>query len=356
MSRYNSKGYPWSSGLGISVEDCTTSAEVIEKAKLDFVVDKCPIVAKMPFKIGKYASIPGNDDDYFSYGGNVYREVPRQYATYRNDINVPLGLVKEKYEVVQNIDAFNFFDEAIGQDKAIWQTAGSFGLGHKVFISAKIPVTTTVNGNDPIENYLVFSNSHDGSSSINIMFTPIRVFCTNCLNAALKGADSYIRIKHTRTAKERLQQGAEILKIACQYAQDAKELYEALFKIGANDIEVKKYFAKLVLTVEEYNKLLDYGKDVAVNRLFYRDYMTMEATGISTRKANRLYELWRYYLEGVGQSNITGTAWGAYNAVTGFYSNVDNKEGEARMQSLLYGTAQNVTLNALNSAFDIKVA
>ena len=358
MSRYKTKGYPWSSGLGVSVEDCTTSAEVMEKAKLDFVVDKCPIVAKMPFRIGKNISIPtGKDDeDGFNYGGNIYREVPRQYATYRNDINVPLGLVKEKYEVVQNIDAFNFFDEAIGENKAIWQTAGAFGLGHKVFISAKLPITTTVNGNDPIENYLVFSNSHDGSSSINIMFTPIRVFCTNCLNSALKNADSYIRIKHTRTAKERLQEGAEILKIACQYAKDSQELYNALFKIGASDLEVKQYFARLVLTPEEYSKLWDYGKNVALNRLFYRDYITMEATGISTRKANRLYELWQYYLEGVGQSNIVGTAWGAYNAVTGFYSNVDNKNGEARMQSLLYGTAQTVTLNALNSAFDIKAA
>lgn len=55
-------------------------------------------------------------------------------------------------------------------------------------------------------------------------------------------------------------------------------------------------------------------------------------------------------MDGIGQKEIAGTAWGAYNAVTGFYSNVANLSGEKRMDSLLYGSANRVMNKALNLA------
>lgn len=350
---YSSKGLPWSSGIGTNVSDCSTSKEVMEKVGLDWFVDKCEVVAKMPFNIKGFNEF--DDEEAFMHNGNIYRDLPNVYATYRTDQNIPLGLVKQKYEVIQNVEAFNFFDEAIGEGKAVWDYAGCFGLGHKVFISAKLPIETTVKG-DKIDNYLVFSNSHDGSSSINILFTPVRVICTNCLNAAFKSADSYIRIKHTRRARERIHQGAEILKVACEYAKNSQELYESLTKISMSDDVVKRYFAKLVLSDAELQALDQYDAKLGIDKLLYRDYLTMENTNISTRKANKLASIWMYYLEGIGQRHILGTAWGAYNAITGYYSNIDNKEGEARMDSLLYGGAANVMSTALNSVVEIKAA
>lgn len=354
MSRYVVNGLPWSGGIGKNVEGCKTAREVMEAAGLDFFVDKCELVARMPFSIRGDNSVNELMGD-FAYNGNIYRDCPNAFATYRTDKNIPLGLVKSKYEVVQNMEAFNFFDDAIGKDKAVWQTAGQFGYGHKIFISAKLPVTTSVHG-DAIENYLVFSNSHDGSSSINILFTPIRVFCTNCLNAALHSASSYIRIKHTKSARERLQTGADVLRIACEYAKDAEELYNALYTIEMNDDQVMQYLANLALTDQERAALLEYDSQNGYKKLFARDYLTMERTGISTRKANQIVNMFEYYLDGVGQKPITGTAWGAYNAVTGFYSNVANFEGEKRMDSLLYGSASANMLKALNSAVELSAA
>ena len=346
MSRFQVKGLPWSHGIGTDVSDCKTSREVIEKAKLDFIVDKCELVAKMPF------SLHGNNnlgDDAFSYGGSIYRECPNAFATYRTDLNIPLGLVKSKYEVIQNYEAFNFFDDAIGPGKALWQNAGSFGLGHKIFISAKLPMETTVKG-DPVDHYLVFSNSHDGSSSINIMFTPVRVFCTNCLNSALKSADSYIRIKHTRTAREKLSTGAEILKIACEYADTATQLYSSLAEIRLSDDAALEYLAKIVLTEDEYATVKNYDKDKGIKKIAYRDYVTMNDTNISTRKANQIHTMFDYYQNADNQRNVVGTAWGAYNAITGYFSSVANTSGEKRMDSILYGGANNVMLKALNKA------
>lgn len=352
MDKYKVKGLPWSCGLGKDVTDCDNSIDVMKKAGLDFTVSKCELVAKMPFSINGNNKIE-NSNDGFTYKGNIYRSCDNAYATYRTDLNVPLGLVKSKYNVIQNIEAFRFFDDAIGEGKAQWQSAGYFGLGHKIFVTAKLPIDIKV-GKDEVKNYLVFSNSHDGSSSINILFTPIRVACTNMLNSALKQADSYIRIRHTQTAKEKLERGKEVLRIACQHAKDAEQLYNSLLTINMNDEEVKRYLANLVLTDAERQELINYDKTNGYKKLFEKNYLTLERTKISMRKANQIISMWNYYNEGIGQKEIAGTAWGAYNAVTGYYSNVANLEGEKRMDSLCYGTANRFMNEAIISAYDIQ--
>lgn len=361
MARYTQNGLPWSHGLGKNVTDCNTAKEVMDKAGLNWTVKKCDLVAQMPFTLDGDNTINNIDElnGSFSRNGFIYRGLPEAYATYRTDKNIPLGLVKSKYEVVQNRDAFTFFDEAIGIDKCQWEAAGAFGYGHKIFVTAKLKLTTEVNTGgikDPIENYLVFTNSHDGTSSLTIMFTPIRVFCTNCLNAGLDKAESYIRIRHTESAKDKLERGAEILRIACEKAKEAKQLYDALYTIKMKDEEVLAYLANLNLTEKERELLLEYDPHLGYKRLINRDYMTLEKTGVSVRKANMIQNMFEYYMDGIGQQHIAGTAWGAYNAITGFYSNVANLEGQKRMESLLYGNAQNVMQKGILAAYDIAKA
>lgn len=346
MSRYTVNGAPWA--IGKDVSDCKSSAEVMHKAGLDFIVDKCDLMARMPFGINRNNSVNELAGE-FARDGKIYRELIGFYATYRADTSLPLGLVKEKYQVVQNSDAFKFFDDAIGPGMARWDKAGILGDGRKIYLSAKLPVETRV-GDDLIDNYLVFSNSHDGTSSVNIMFTPIRVICTNMLNSGLKSADAYIRIRHTESAKQKLQRGAEILRIACKHATTVQEYYNSLLKVKMSDKEVMEYLANLQLTEKEKELLLDYDNVNGYKKLILRDYRTMEVTGISQRKANQIANMFEYYCDGIGQKHIAGTAWGAYNAVTGFYCNVANLEGEKRVESLLYGGANSNMIKALNAA------
>lgn len=352
MSRYTVNGAPWA--IGKDVSDCRTSEEVMEKAGLNFIVNKCDLMARMPFG-ERHNNIVNPLAGEFSRDGYIFRELPNAYATYRADNSQPLGLVKEKYKVVQNVDAFKFFDDAIGYGKAVWDKAGILNGGCKIYVSAKLPVETRV-GNDKIDNYLVFSNSHDGSSSVNIMFTPIRVICTNMLNSALKSADSFIRIRHTESAKQKLERGAEILRIACKHAENAQEFYESLTKIHMTDYQVMEYIANLQLTEEEKMQLITYDTKNGYKKLINRDFLTLERTEISQRKANMIANMFEYYLDGIGQKEIAGTAWGAYNAVTGFYCNVANLEGEKRLDSLLYGGANSNMLKAMNKVVEYEEA
>ena len=323
MSKFNRGGLPWV--LGTDVSNCVTAQDVMKTAKLDWTVQKCELVSKMPFRIGSNNEV---GEDSFVHDGNIYRECPNAFATYRTDINMPLG---------------------IGEGKAIWDKAACLNMGEKVYVSAKLPVQTSVGKDDVIDNYLVFSNGHAGNSSVDIMITPIRVICTNMLNGALDKAACHIRLRHTKSVKEKLELGAQVLKIACSHAIDAQELYRHLATIKMTDDQVAEYICKLQLTPAEIAKLNEVDPNHGYKRLISRDYHLIDAVEISTRKSNQLYNMMDYYIDGIGQKDICGTAWGAYNAITGFYCNVANLEGEKRMNSLVWGSANNNMNKALNS-------
>lgn len=329
MAFYDVKGAPFRYRGAVNVEDCETSEEVMKAANLNWEVAKCEIVAKMP------ALAPdGLAGEGFIHGSDYYSEVPNAFATYRTDCNIPLGIVKERYTPVQNIEAFKFFDGAIGKDKAIWQTAGFFGNGERIFVSAKLPKNIFVKG-DPVDNYLVFTTSHDGTSGVKILFTPIRVVCQNTLNAAIKGSTNYVSFRHTSSVHSNLDIAAEILGICEQRRVYLEHQFEALSKIKIKDSNAQDVFASVILTENEFDALSATGH--TVQQLIDRNYMAMQDANISTKKMNALGFMNDYYFNGPGQKEILGTGWGVYNAVTGYYSNVDNSIGTKRMDSLLFG-------------------
>lgn len=354
QNNYAVVGLPWQHGIGKDVKDCHSSAEVMEKSKLDFSVAKCELYARMPVMFDRANDLKKGD---FVADNGVFSPCPNAYSTYRTDKNIPLGVVKEQYTVIQNSDAFKFFDDAIGENKAQWQYAGYYGYGHKIFVTAKLPIDTDVNG-DKIDNYLVFSNNHDGNGAVSILFTPVRVFCLNCLQNATKKAASFIKIRHTQSAKEKLELGAQVLRIACENAVSAQELYNSLYKIKMSDDEVLKYLSSVVLSDAEQEAIKAYNPTAGLEKLITRDFRTMEVCNISTRKVNILNTMYDYYCYGIGQQDIKGNAWGAYNAVTGFYSNCGNYEGIKRFDSILYGTADSNMRKALDLALSttLKVA
>lgn len=354
MSKYATRGLAWGTNWTTDVSDCKTSAEVIEKASMNWDVDKCELVAEMPFGINRDNSIKTGE---FAHDGKIYRRCPNAYGTFRTDNNIPLGVVKQKYEVIQNRDAFAFFDNAIGRGEAIWDKAGCFGNGEKIVVTAKLPGNIAGPDGSPIDKYLVFANSHDGSCSVNIMFTPVRIVCTNMLNSALNNADSYIRIRHTSSASRRLDYAEGVIQAAIEQSKSAEEIYKALGKCQMTEYNVIKYLSETILSEQEQYAVHEFDPKNGLNKLLQRDYYCMECTGISMRKVNSFVKLYDYYMNGIGQKEILGTAWGAYNAVTGYYSNVVEMEPQKRMDSLTWGAA-NKTMNvALYRAYELlKVA
>ena len=181
---------PWH-GLGRIVMDAPASREALELAGLDWQVESRNIYS------GTGAMIPG-------YRANV-----------RSTDEAVLGVVSDRYRIVQNEEAFQFTDDLLGEG-VTYETAGSLQGGKKVWMLAKLPEKYIIAG-DEVTPYLVFFNSHDGSSGVKVAMTPVRVVCQNTLNLALGTAKRIWTARHTENVLLRVQDARETLQLANSY-------------------------------------------------------------------------------------------------------------------------------------------
>lgn len=320
--------------LGQIVEQYPTSKEAIQYAGLDFEVIKAPIYTR-----GTGISI-GSDGE-IKEGGNII--VPDQYATLRTDTNAVFGVVGKDYQIVQNADAFAFFDAIVGGgDGILYETAGALGNGERIFITAKLPGYIRVgNGDDVTEKYIFLTTSHDGMGSITAAFTPIRVVCQNTLNAALHKMSNVIRIRHTSGAKQRLEEAHRVMGLANTLSTQLESIFNQWTKVRITDTEVKKLIQLALCPNKETLDALKQGAEDELSTVF----------------RNTVEDAFSYAMIADSQQTDTtkGTLFGAYNAVTGYYQNVRNyRNDESKLQSIVMGgTAQNKAQKAfeLCSAF-----
>lgn len=323
-------------GLGTLVQEAPNSAEAIKLAQLDFKVNKQPLYTHNRFTAtieeAKNSNLiiksPSGEDVEKSLP--TYKQgiiVPDKVCIVREDTGTPFGLVSSSYEIFQNNEAFDFFDSIVGEGAAVFETAGALNKGETIFITAKLPSHFKVGGKDVVDKYLLLTSSHDGNSSITVMFTPIRVVCNNTLTMALQGRDK-LRFKHTKNLKTRMKQAEEILGISNTLFDDVQQILDASTKIKVNDEEAMLLLLNsLEIPVQEDGK-------------------------VSTRSKNILDNAMEYYISGVGQDNdlCRGTLYGVYNGLTGFYQNVKNFDSEEiKMDYITKGTGY----SRVQNLFDI---
>ncbi|MBK0379366.1 DUF932 domain-containing protein [Mucilaginibacter segetis] len=306
-------------GLGQIVEDYPTSAEAIRYAGLDYTVEKRPL----------FSNSLANDLSDLDNGIVFPKiDVPNFFATVRNDNNAVLGVVGKDYEVIQNADAFQFFDAIVGGSSGIkYETAGALGKGERIFITAKLPDYIKVGKQDLIEQYLFLTTSHDGFGSITAAFTPTRIVCNNTLNAAMRNHSNGIKIRHTASANDRLKQAHTLMGISNIMAQELAELFNHWTKVRITDKQVKKLIQVAMAPNKEVISNLELG---LVDKL-------------STTYTNIVDNAYAYAMGNPTQQMETtaGTLFGAYNAITGYYQNVRNfKDSDAKFKSIIDGTAK----------------
>ena len=308
-------------GLGQIVTDYPTSAQAINHAGLDYEVTKSPLYTK--------ASNIIDPTDNLELGNNEVN-VPNYFATIRTDNNTVLGVVGKDYHIVQNREAFSFFDSIVGgTDGILYETAGALGNGERIFITAKLPDYIRVgNGDDVTEKYIFLTTSHDGSGSITAAFTPVRIVCQNTLNASLRNMSNVVRIRHTSGAKQRLENAHKVMGLANEFSNQLEDIFNNWAKVKVADNEIKKMIQFALCPNRETLQHLKAGNDDEISTVF----------------KNTVEDAFAYAMTSDSQQMNTtkGTLFGAYNAVTGYYQNVRNyKDSEAKLQSIIMGgTAQ----------------
>jgi phage/plasmid-like protein (TIGR03299 family) len=301
-------------GLGQIVQDYPTSAEAIKFASLDYEVIKENI----------YTTSFNSDGQRM----DSTNRITTHFATMRKDTGDILGVVGSKYEVVQNISAFSFFDSLVNDGSGIkYETAGALGSGERIFITAKMPDVIKVGRKDAIEEYIFLTTSHDGSGSIMAAFTPVRIVCNNTLNAALNNNSNAVYIKHTANAEEKLKEAARIISITTDTSKQLEKLFNKWAKVRINDRELKKLIQLAMSPNKEvFTAVVTHNKGFEFSKQFE------EVCG----------EVFEYAMTSYTQQMETtaGTLFGAYNAVTGYYQNVkDYKTTDNKANSILFGTA-----------------
>ena len=307
-------------GLGQIVENAMTAKEAIELANLGFNVEKRKILYDVPDM-----DIP-------------YKEIKGHYATVRTDNNDYLGIVRSRYEIVQNADAFSFFDSIVDEGEAIYQTAGVLGKGERIFLLAKLPEDFHIGG-EAIERYILLYNSHDGSSSVVAGLTPIRVVCNNTLQAALRSISNKVSITHVSGVKNKLQEAALVMGIASKYTESVQDIFNKM-----TDVKMSE------------GQYIDYFMDVFKPEIVTAENTTKEA---STRLKNIVFSTMDFATTHPTQTTpeATGTLWGAYNAVSGYYNYVrDFKSREDKFKSQYFGDGEKKMLKSFKLAQQLVTA
>ncbi len=219
---------PWH-GLGVRVQEAPTSADALICAGLNWEVLQKDVYT---------------EDGIFIAGYKV---------NIRSTDDALLGIVSDRYKVVQNEDAFRFTDDLLGAG-VTYETAGALQGGRKVWMLAKMPHKYIIGG-DEIAPYMVVMNSHDGSSGIKVAMTPVRVVCQNTLNLALNNAKRIWTTKHTENVMNRVHEARETLMLAEAYMGDLTREMDWLSRVKLTDKEVMSFMQEFFPVTEDMSEV-----------------------------------------------------------------------------------------------------
>lgn len=222
-SMFSVRETPWH-GLGTIVQEAPTSADALQLAGLDWEVVQKPLFLESGV------------------------QVPNFVANVRSSDNSVLGIPTERYQIVQNKEAFDFTEALIGEGLE-WDTAGSLRNGRTVWCLARMPETKILD--DSFVPYMCFANSHDGTGAVRVCMTPIRVVCNNTLNMALAGAKRMWSVRHTGNIQGKLDEARDTLNFANKYNKRLEEEADRLANEKLSDGEIHKILDELFPIDEE---------------------------------------------------------------------------------------------------------
>lgn len=303
---------PWH-GLGFKVPDDLSPEQMMEAANLNWTVETVPLMA------------PYSD-----------RQIDTGHsALIRSSDSKMLDVITNDWKPLQNIEAFEFFNDFVGAGDMSMHTAGSLMDGKMVWGLAKINESFELFGGDKVEGFLLFSNPHQYGKSIDVRFTPIRVVCNNTLTLALGAkASNMVKINHRREFNGDMVK--ETLGVASEKLAKYKEM--------AAFLGTKKYSNENI--VEYFNRVFPKTSD--------KKNSALNNVGEAHSRAAQL--AMEALHEQPGANFAEGSWWQAYNSVTYLTDHVLGRSADTRLASAWYGFNQQKKVQALNLAVEMAEA
>ena len=291
--------------IGKSVEECTNMEQVLRASGLDYEVEKRPVFMM---------------DEFMKP-----QTIPNRFATVRTSDNHPYDVVSDKFEIIQNRDAFDFVNYM--GDELAFEKAGETA-GGMVYIIGKLPEVDILG--DKFTPHVIFRNGFNGKVKITAAITPLRLVCQNQFNFAFKNAANSITIRHVRNAEAKLEEARETLRMCADYMGQLNAMAEhfAAMKISGDRMErIVKY-------------LFPIPEDTAINPFKRKNLEDQRAAFLKAHEQE-------------DNRNFYGTAWGLINAYTDFITHKEPAgKREDRFEGKFVNTTFKVTMNPIVNAIE----
>lgn len=276
---------PWH-GLGNVLTDYPTITEAIEASGLNWTAS---------IKPSYYEASPGE-----------FVRIEGLNAVVRDDINIPIGHVGDRYEVYQNAEMWQFIEAMQMMSKSKLETAGSLRNGSTTWVLSTAGTAEFISG-DPIDEFFLIRNSFDGSSNIQLLFTDIRVVCHNTLSQALRHAKNVFNVRHTASATEQLNEVQKALGVREQYKIKFHEVMAHLASFKMDATTTQNFIENVIFP--EPKKIVQTGGSVVTVEEASKKAVTARKNKIEA--INKLIE------GGAGTdiAGVRGTAYGVYQAL-----------------------------------------
>ena len=250
--------------IGSDIRKASTVQEALELSGLNYTVEKVPV--------------------YLDNG----LQVPGAFCTKREDSDVTYGVVGSQFEIVQNIEGFDFINNMIPEGLKFLKAGENKKF---IYIIAQLPSIDVLG--DEIAPHIIFQNSHSGSTTLKATIAPLRIVCENQFNMTFKKANNKISLRHTKSIKGRLHTAQEVLIQSSEYLSE---------------------FQKSALLMAQ-KKVSKSQVDDLMDKIFY---IKEEFTPTQVRRVEEKRDKFLKAYQAEDNQNFIGTQWGLVNAYTDF--------------------------------------
>lgn len=283
-------------------------------------------------------------------------DFPEHFGIVRDDNNLGLGVVKGRYTIINNHEAFSFFDHLVQANEANYDSYSEVDGGKKVIVTARTPKIADVRLNDPIQSEIKMINSFDGSTAFQVIFSVLRLVCTNGMTR--KSKENSISIRHTKSKDITMQNAHKVLLGASanweKFLADAQTLankaldYQMVTDFIGNltairDGEQSDLIGK---PVNQYNEVENYFSSL-LSLKADKEFSGVEKA-LSGNKYNEACEIANLTFSGKGNNGTS--VWDLYNGATEYYDHHKGSNALAREKSSIIGNGANKKSLALDLA------
>src|SRR5215213_9790617 len=210
---------PWH-GLGNVLPDHPkTVEEILTAAGLNWEVAEFPVEVSLPsgkrlVAEDKKAIVRLSDETLLSVMGATYNPIqPRALVEFAFSL---LDVTQQEFETTE------------GEPPILFETGMSLASGRINTLMCRVPRDINIGGADPVNLYLGFVTSHDGSQKFGVHATPVRWVCRNTMNLGIKRAVQSWSCKHTASAGSSIDEARKTLRLTWQYADEFEAQMNAL--------------------------------------------------------------------------------------------------------------------------------